>query len=84
MNSFFQNARISTNPTQYHLILLMEEILRSPVEVGSLSHYLQGFRHPRWFFPAFFGSQQNGVSEVNLPYDQGLPTIAFTQGLGVG
>ena len=26
----------------------MEEIWRSPVEVGSLSHYLQGFRHPRW------------------------------------
>ena len=24
------------------------EILRSPVEVGSLSHYLQGFIHPRW------------------------------------
>ena len=29
-------------------ILLMEEIPRSPVEVGSLSHYLQGFIHPRW------------------------------------
>ncbi len=26
----------------------MEEIRRSPVEVGSLSHYLQGFIHPRW------------------------------------
>ena len=27
------------------------EIRRSPVEVGSLSHYLQGFAiHPRWFF----------------------------------
>ena len=24
------------------------EIRRSPVEVGSLSHYLQGFIHPRW------------------------------------
>ena len=30
------------------LILLMEEIRRSPVEVGSLSHYVQGFIHPRW------------------------------------
>ena len=29
-------------------ILLMEEILRSPVEVGSLPHYLQGFIHTRW------------------------------------
>ena len=26
------------------------EILRSPVEVGSLSHCLHGFRHPRWLF----------------------------------
>ena len=25
------------------------EIRRSPVEVGSLSHYLHGFIHPRWF-----------------------------------
>ena len=32
-------------------ILFMEEILRSPGEVGSLSHYLQGFcYHPRWLF----------------------------------
>ena len=22
----------------------------APVEVGSLSHYLQGFVHPRWLF----------------------------------
>ncbi len=26
------------------------EILRSPAEVGSLSHYLQGFIHVRWLF----------------------------------
>ena len=26
------------------------EIRPSPVEVGSLSHYLQGFIHPRWLF----------------------------------
>ena len=26
----------------------MREIRRSPVEVGSLSHYLQGLIHPRW------------------------------------
>ena len=30
------------------VLLLMAEIRRSPVEVGSLSHYLQGFEHPRW------------------------------------
>ena len=26
------------------------EILRAPAEVGSLSHYLQAFLHPRWLF----------------------------------
>ena len=26
------------------------EIQRAPVEVGSLPHYLRGFKHPRWFF----------------------------------
>ena len=31
------------------VLLLMEDIRKSPVEVGSLSHYLQGFKHPRWF-----------------------------------
>ena len=36
-------------------ILLMEEIRRSPVEVGSLSHYLQGFVNPRWL-PGFLPS----------------------------
>ena len=76
-SSFFQNARISTNPTQYHLILLMEEILRSPVEVGSLSHHLQGFIHPRWLAGFLWEptkgaiSSHNGMgirfSEVNLP-----------------
>ena len=30
------------------MILLMEENRRSPVEVGSLTHYLQRFLHPRW------------------------------------
>ena len=38
------------------VILLMAEIRRSPVEVGSLSHYLQGFIHPRWLF---------GISAIN-------------------
>ena len=28
----------------------MEEIRRSPVEVGSLSHSLHGCIHPRWLF----------------------------------
>ena len=38
------------------VILLMAEIRRSPVEVGSSSHYLQGFIHPSWLF---------GISSIN-------------------
>lgn len=30
------------------MVLLMANIPRSPVEVGSLSHYLQGFIHLKW------------------------------------
>ena len=30
--------------------MLMEDIRRSPVEVGSLAHHLQGFIHLRWLF----------------------------------
>ena len=30
------------------VLLLMEESRRSPVEVGSVSRYLQGFIHPGW------------------------------------
>ncbi len=36
--------------TKGHLHLLMDDIRRSPVEVGSLSHYLRGFIHLRWLF----------------------------------
>ena len=35
------------------------EIRGSPVEVGSLSHYLQGFIHPRWVF---------GISSINCMF----------------
>ena len=34
--------------SQVLVVLLMEKIRRSPVEVGSLCRYLQGFIHPRW------------------------------------
>ena len=40
-------------------ILLMAEIRRLPVEVGSLSHYLQGFIiHSRWWSPDFWTIKQ--------------------------
>ena len=32
----------------WKMLLLIEEIHRSPVEVGSVSYYLQGFRYARW------------------------------------
>ena len=59
-----KNARY---PPGYPNILLMAEIRRSPVEVGSLSHYLRGFIHPRWLFgmsainsiPPFTGKSEN-------------------------
>ena len=40
------------------LLLLMEDIRRSPVEVGSLSHYLQGFIHPRVVIARYLNHQQ--------------------------
>ena len=39
--------------TFYKEILLLEEIGSSPVEVGSLSHYLQGFIHRWWLALGF-------------------------------
>ena len=58
---FVGNDEIIHNPIKASsqkgiLVLLMEEIRRSPVEVGSLSQYLQGFMHPRWLF---------GISSMN-------------------
>ena len=46
-------------------ILLMEEIRRSPVEVGSLSHHLQGFKHSRRLF---------GISEpsTRMPFKHNI------------
>ena len=41
MKSSFQKETLTNQP----VLLLMAEILRSPVEVGSLSRYLQGFIH---------------------------------------
>ena len=43
-------------PKGQEIMLLMEEIWRSPVEVGTLSHYLRSFWHPRWLGMGFFPS----------------------------
>jgi len=44
------------------------EMWRSPVEVGRLSHYLQGFIHPRWLF---------GISEPSAVWLFGLGIFGF-------
>ena len=44
-----QLERPSRGVPAYHTVD-GSEIRRSPVEVGSLSHYLQGFVDPRWLF----------------------------------
>ena len=46
----------------------MAEIRRSPVEVGSLSPYLQGFTHPRWLF---------GISEPSTVFRTSIDTICW-------
>ena len=54
-----KNLHIWSDKTRFFIsldvqVLLMEEIRRSPVEVGSLSHDLQGFyHHPRWLALGF-------------------------------
>ena len=40
------------------VVLLLDEVARSPVEVGSLSHYLEGFIHPMWLELAGFPKHQ--------------------------
>ena len=68
------------------IVLLMEEIQRSPVEVGSLSRYLLGFLHPRWWSPDFWtinsmvssclSSSECWISTENLPWKTGAGNIA--------
>ena len=41
-----------------------ESGINSPVEIGSLSHYLQGFMHPKWLALGFLNHQQY-LSEFN-------------------
>ena len=45
-------------------ILLMEEIWRTPVEVGSLSHFSEGFINPRWLGMGFLPSTISSISMI--------------------
>ena len=54
------------------------EIRLSPVEVGSLSHYSQGFIHPRWWSPDFFhqlSSAMLGIFIHLLIYHENQPVM---------
>ena len=51
----------------------MAKIRRSPVEVGSLSHYLQGFVDPRWL-AGFLNHHQN-VSNITHNPDMNHETL---------
>ena len=42
------------------LLMGLRNPVNSAVEVGSLSHYLPGFRHPKWLF---------GISSINSKED---------------
>ena len=57
------------------------EFLCSPVEVGSFSHYLQGFIHPRWFVWDFF-HQQYVDSFHPFPNIHNFMTCSEPQGHG--
>ena len=46
----FQELGYGAQQPFWTALLLMEKIQGSPVEVGPLSHYFQGFIHPRWLF----------------------------------
>ena len=65
-----EEFHIATSVLQ--VLLLMEEIRRSPVEVGSLSQYLQGPIHPMCFF--------FGISSINS-ITQKLIKCSFKTGL---
>ena len=77
----YKTTRLSAKwSTSSHVIILctaleklMEQIRRSPVEVGSSSHYLQAFIHPRWLFGI---SSINGMEHKHVPF--GKENIIFT------
>ena len=49
IKNIYQELVIVTGDELEMMVLLMAKIRQSPVEVGSVSHCLQGFIHPRWF-----------------------------------
>ena len=56
------------------MLLLMVQKSGQPVEVGSLSHYLQGFIHPRWCRISSINS--SSVLKILLDVDTSLKTNA--------
>ena len=54
-----QKGPVNRNYENHLVILLMEEILHQ--FIGSLSHYLQGFLHPRWCRISSTNSRNNFI-----------------------
>ena len=59
------------------------EIRRSPVEVGSLSHYLQGFIHASWCRISSINSttRREVVAKIVKSFEKGLQIQPQTQGI---
>ena len=50
----------------FSLILLMDKIRRSPVDMVILSHDIQGFVNPRWLGMGFLNHQQLHLKKTQL------------------
>ena len=67
-----KKKRSKLGPTRYMFVLPGATVdgnqkseINSPVEVGSLSHYLQGFsNHPRWLYSRTSGCHQQYVGKI--------------------
>ena len=50
---FFDKWFFRLTSFEYNNIISVDGRNPAPVDVGSLSYYWQGFRHPRWLFRIF-------------------------------
>ena len=55
--------------------MVVSEIRRSPVEVGSLCQFLQGFVHSRWLFGISSINFSNGISTFSLGNTSSMGSI---------
>ena len=67
-----RNLTISTGEKNvgHYELYSADGINPAPVEVGSLSHHLQGFIHPRWFSRRISEPYCQYVNPASFPSDQ--------------